>query len=549
MAWVQPRGEDEVPVIQWKVPEADRYQLLVVDEPDVPHVIGEAGRASELPYAPFPADWGVFCKVRALRGDEVLATSALSIGDPQKKADFRGFARSLEANNKGWGAIAPAKPDEIIPGTPKTEIDGDHVKTITPMTMTKTPGALVTFDAAANNTLWPGSIVQGKEAVAGKLVTVGISETKRKKIKIGVSGLTTNKTTASVKPTYDDTLGAIKDAVKDAEPGGRDFYIYFAEGHSAQQLCLELGVSAKYLKFEGSLNFRASTEKYCNTVVAYIRETAFTAMPSVTDLNDFFADTFTEGDLKQLQTDQVVGDCNPPLYVSAVVYGRILFFAVTAMGSTTDIKAAIRASFDGWKISGEMKTKLQALLKHTKTDIVALGKGCPGNIGDLLKGADGLKSYLDSLDNKPAKYGVVGYQLKTFTDQIAKQSETAKYNRTVWEKNALTVEVLKFIDNVDISGTVSFPGEGSQQGTFQKDKTLSPTAIAAGVKIHQIGYSEARGSYKITYEKRHNYEGIAKLNTLSARSLGEQQVVLSFHNAEDTIRYAYVNAWCDVRRG
>ncbi|WP_173867932.1 thiol-activated cytolysin family protein [Streptomyces albus subsp. chlorinus] len=358
--------------------------------------------------------------------------------------------------------------------------------------------------------------------------------------------MTTNPVIDSVEPNWSDCINAIKDAVKDAQPGARDFYLFHTQAQCSQQVCLELGISAKYLKFEGSLNIGATHKKYSNTVVAYIREKAFSASVGITDLDDFFNEDFTNKYLATLKKRKKVGEKNPPLYVSSVMYGRILFFAVSAEETATKISAAISASYGGWAgVDAKLKAEYQDLLKDAKTP--ALGVGCPGNIGDLLQGAAGLKHYLDKLNNSPDQYSIVGCQLKTFEDKIAKQSETAKYNQTVWSKNSATIEVLHSKGETEIEGSLSLNGPNSQTGKWQPDRTLNPTAKTQFDRgQHDYQGPVTKGTF--TGRVKHaagwtDYNGnLAKLVTFY-HTLGEHWAKMTIHNNADTIQHESLGVW------
>jgi hypothetical protein len=78
---------------------------------------------------------------------------------------------------------------------------------------------------------------------------------------------------------------------------------------------------------------------------------------------------------EQIELGRIHKTENIPIYVSNVVYGRMMMFTVTSTASETDIRAALNASYKGLMAKGEVKleTKYEKLLDEAKISITSLG--------------------------------------------------------------------------------------------------------------------------------------------------------------------------------
>ncbi|MGA5069129.1 thiol-activated cytolysin family protein [Streptomyces exfoliatus] len=196
-----------------------------------------------------------------------------------------------------------------------------------------------------------------------------------------------------------------------------------------------------------------------------------------------FMDSFTEEKLAQIITNGCMGEDNPPLLVSSVVYGRIMSFTCTSASSESDIKAALQASYSGF--GGDAKSNLamrqKEILKTSEIAIVGLSV-----TPDMVKGllVDGNLQKYFSTPQKFKSYGVIGYTLQTLDGNPAKMSETTSYDAVAWgeETSQVTLQVhsiagtgceafkelLVTIDGVDVQSTPdkpasksrAFPGDG-----------------------------------------------------------------------------------------
>lgn len=83
-------------------------------------------------------------------------------------------------------------------------------------------------------------------------------------------------------------------------------------------------------------------------------------------------DDFTETRLQALRSAGDIGEDNPPLYVSSISYGRVLIYKLTSTFDEDRIRAAIRASYEGFvNADGSVDTDSQEVLRIAKIEIAA----------------------------------------------------------------------------------------------------------------------------------------------------------------------------------
>ena len=71
----------------------------------------------------------------------------------------------------------------------------------------------------------------------------------------------------------------------------------------------------------------------------------------------------------------VIGPDNLPVYISEIVYGRMMMFSVTSSASESEIRAAMQASYNTFVggVSAEIDTKNREVLSRSRIAITAVG--------------------------------------------------------------------------------------------------------------------------------------------------------------------------------
>jgi hypothetical protein len=92
-------------------------------------------------------------------------------------------------------------------------------------------------------------------------------------------------------------------------------------------------------------------------------------------LNGFFSDAFNQAALDGYIGSGLIGPDNLPVYISEVVYGRMMMFSVTSTATEQEIRTAMQASYNTFagSASGGLNSKDEAILNKSKITITAVG--------------------------------------------------------------------------------------------------------------------------------------------------------------------------------
>lgn len=427
--------------VEWEVPGASQYKLYrLPDTPDTDQEPAAIAEGASLPDLAFTAieelAAGQYVVAAYNGGVFPLAVSALGVGERGGKANITRHLRQWHS----WTKLAPYKPNakHKVGGEGVSQVKGVK-RTKQSYTLTKNPDQAVTFNPTVN-VCYPGAIVQARPAIDhGYLVPAQIEADDRADLAITVDRVTGRSAVASP-PSASEVAKAIGKVVQEDSPGSADVAFRRREAYSSAEVALELGISATYGGFAASLDVEAKRQETKNTVLVYLRERGFTAFCDTSTPEALFKDSFTEEKLAQIITNGYMGQNNPPLLVSSVVYGRIMSFTCTSTSSESEIKAALQASYSGF--GGDAKSNLamrqKEILKNSDIAIVGLSV-----TPDMVKGllVDGNLQKYFSTPQKFKSYGVIGYTLQTLDGNPAKMSETTSYDAVTWGEETSQVNL------------------------------------------------------------------------------------------------------------
>lgn len=380
--------------------------------------------------------------------DDPVERTLASAGDPKSKADLESYVHGL----KRWNTMGKHEADnEQRTGKPRVTAAGGFKRIEQDYSLTRTPKDLITFDPNVD-TLWPGSIVQGKLAVeTGHLQSVGISPHERGNLSVTINSLAGKTDVPDVaQPDYKRTLDAVRATLPEIDDrGASSIYFDCVTGDSSEQVALSIGASAKYMGFSGSLNIKGSHEETKNTVVFYLRQIRFTAVAAGVDLpNELVNEHFTNERLATLHKYENIGPDNPPVAVNSVIYGRILMFSMTARASVTELEASLKASYSGFaNVEASVEAKYKKTIQESSIKVLSRG-GSSEQIQNFLVGAGGLKEYLTQT-LKLSECVVIGYTLRALTGETAAMSESTNYTRIRWTQGHDGLKPVKVIATRD----------------------------------------------------------------------------------------------------
>lgn len=245
-----------------------------------------------------------------------------------------------------------------------------------PFTIADAPEKIVMF-SPNQSILYAGALIQGRsKKELGSLLPLSIAQ--RAPMEIVIADLPTGANSREVVPTLATVSNArgemIGNAIIDGlgTPSSSTFELetYYSESSYA----LAASLSGRYLAFEASASGSVEKSLTETTVTAHYFEKMYTVSVE-RPATGFFSDAFTNEVLQGYIAQGVIGPDNLPVYVSEVVYGRMMMFSVTSTASADEIRTAMQASYNSFVGSADLEAdqKSSAILQKSKIVITAIG--------------------------------------------------------------------------------------------------------------------------------------------------------------------------------
>lgn len=339
-----------------------------------------------------------------------------------------------------WDIFCPQLPKDDSQSDPTTdwECATQVVETTTPCSITRTPEEIVTYDPGSE-ILYVGSLIQGKKYIGGLGSIQALPINQRAPIKISISFQMANNNKTIENPSLTTVKSAIGDLVESAQNAGHksgsSIFFNKSSSYSVDQTILNLGLSAKFMKgsVKASLNWTSTTEEH--TVSAYFVQKMYTVSMEIPQRpGDFFSSEFT----KELLDEQIslgrIGPDNLPVYVSNIVYGRVMTLTMTSTYNETEMKAALEGSYNN--IGGTVSAEHLQILEESDIQLVTIGGDAQQALDFLREGNLGVFFQKDA----PLTTAVpISYTLRNVGDNVvATVSETTSYDMVQYEPASIT---------------------------------------------------------------------------------------------------------------
>jgi len=222
-------------------------------------------------------------------------------------------------------------------------------------------------------------------------------------------------------------LGALIQAATDAgHVAGSSVSFDKQTTYSLEQAALDLNISTRYLGTDvrSELSYEQSVEEH--TLTAYFVQKMFTASMVLPQTPaELFSDAFTTERLQEQVDLGRVGPANPPVYISSVVYGRMLMMTMTSTHSIQEMEAALSAT--NASIGGtDIDTEMLDIINESRIQISTVG-GVDDGVENLIR-TGRLGDYF-SADAPLTSARPLSYTVRNLSDNsIALVSETTTYN-------------------------------------------------------------------------------------------------------------------------
>ncbi len=340
-------------------------------------------------------------------------------------------------------STAPAETIEMVDsvrtfrddGSVALDLNVDYVCTDTRYNIRQNPDKIVMF-SPDRDILFAGSLLQGKSHREGRggpgsLLPLPVSE--RAAIQVSIPGLPTGDNFRDVpvvtQANVESAIGSIIGGAQAAElftPATDDFEV--ETYHSEQEFALKTGLSGRYLNFRGSANVAVNTRSSETTIaVRYIQRLYEVVVAPPQTPAAIFSPEFTEARLQQQVSLGRIGPDNQPIYVSNVVYGRMMMFTMTAEASADELKTIVNASYNTLVTKAELNlnARQRSILSSSRIAITTYGGDRNGTQAMIRSGRwqDYFTQTVRLSDALP-----LSYTFRTLTGQIAGVSESTNYN-------------------------------------------------------------------------------------------------------------------------
>jgi len=343
----------------------------------------------------------------------------------------------------------------------------------TPRSIEATPAQLTTF-APGIEALYVGSLIQGDSYLGGMETMKELNIRQRAPLAITIDLLNYNNSATVADPdaqSVSDAVGELIQAATDTgHAAGRNMTWNKTDSYCLEQSLLELGFSAKYGlgAVSGNLSYSETREEH--TITAFFKDEMFrVSMVQPQTPSDLFSDAFTQEELDEQIALGTIGSDNPPVYVSSIVYGRIMVMTMTSTYSAAEMKAALQASYGN--IDGSLSGEHLEVLDSSNIEIHTVGGSAEatqsfiasGNLGDYF-----------AVDAPLTTAKALTYTLRTLSgnqiNDVAYVSETTVYDAVECNENDVT-----YYSDYDLwrNAIIGIDGEIVTQSTTSADLVMA----------------------------------------------------------------------------
>lgn len=392
----------------------------------------------------------------------LFAMNGCSKDDPDPDPDPDTSVNDYLISLPSWSAFSPrlADQDDQFDSTEEFNCDDQLIITTTPASITRTPEDIVTYDPGSE-ILYLGSLIQGDGYIGGLGTIKSLPIYQRAPLSLSISFSSGDNNRTVENPSLTTVNQAVGELIESAHNAGHvsGSSIFYKEhsSYSLEQTALALGLSYKFMKGSVKTDLEWTNTTESHTVSAYFKQKMFTVSMGIPQRpSDLFSADFTRALLNEQISLGRIGPENLPVYVSNIVYGRMMMLTMTSEYTETEMKAALDASYNN--IDGTVAAEHTDILQTSDIELVTIGGDANAALGFLREGNLG-----DFFENDaPLTTAVpISYTLRNLGDNnIAKVSETTNYDIVQYEE----------VGNEDIE---TYTNEGDWRSAVQNKMGLA----------------------------------------------------------------------------
>ena len=434
-----------------------------------------------------------------------------------------------------WDTFSPREPD--LPATPVGEAmqvadttldvemidEGGNVQVfpdvtyacqVQPFTLTQNPQQIAIY-SPDRELLWPGGLIQGRSHRDGLGSLLALTIAERAPINVSIPRLANSDNFRTVEaPNQANVSQAIGEMIGNATSSGLSTpsTITFSQEvyHSEQQFALEAGLSGRYLGFEASVSGGVDREASKTTVTAQFYQQMFEVVVAPPQTPDgFFSDAFTDERLEEQVRLGRIGPDNLPVYISSVVYGRMMIFSLTSTASEEEIRATLNVAYNsiGGGASANLSAQQRSILEQSEIRVTSLGGDADATLA-VIRSGDWSQYFTDNAPLSSA--APLSYTFRNLGDgSVASVSETTEYNVRTCVERAANPGTFDFRDVQSLSLPISVPAT-PYMGDFDGDGTQDIAWNHVGPSSNEtvIGFSNGDGTFTLAAPFSHTAQPV-----------------------------------------
>jgi len=379
-----------------------------------------------------------------------------------------------------------------------------------PFTLAANPQQIAMY-SPDRDILYVGALIQGKSHRDGLGSLLGLPIAERAPIRVSIPGLANDDNFRTVESpnqaTVDQAIGSmIGNATASglATPSSISFKMetYFSEKQSA----LQMGISGNYLGFEASASGSIDQQRSETTITAQFYQKMYDVVVEAPQSpGDFFTDDFTQAKLEQQISQGRIGPDNLPVYVSNIVYGRMMMFSITSTASESDIRATMQAGYSG--IGGSVDANLSAqqktILQESKIKITSIGGDAEATLA-MIRSGDWSQYFTNTAPLSSA--APMSYPFRNLGDgSIASVTEATEYNIRSCSAIQSTPGTFNFLNGQNLGLPIPAPVKvmmGDVNGNGMQD--LIYNHVSANSNQTVIAFSNGDGTFTMGTPTSHS---------------------------------------------
>ena len=221
-----------------------------------------------------------------------------------------------------------------------------------------------------------------------------------------------------------------------------------------------MGLSGRYLGYNASASGSIERNASETTITAQFYQKMYTVVigPPSTP-SGFFSKDFTPEKMQQQVDQRNIGPDNLPVYVSNVVYGRMMMFSLTSTASEEEIRSTMQAGYEsiGGSVEANLSAKQQAILQESKIKVTSIG-GPAEATEAVIRSGDWAQYFTE--DAPLSSASPLSYEFRYVGDPGGKRAsvtETTTYNIKTCTARQATPGTFDLRDAQDLSLPIPTP--------------------------------------------------------------------------------------------